>query len=184
MNAWLQKLNRRERLFAAATLAAAFAGLLYISILEPIALRWANASREASSLVQQLAELQLRVKEQQAVGEQIRVLERAVAGKNSGVGPNDSVLGEVERIVRATKLEMKSIRPLDNIREGSFQRYPVEISLRGEAPQLFDLLSKLQAPENFLSVESMSVTVGNSSPPLSLTLVIARLMERELGAKQ
>jgi Tfp pilus assembly protein PilO len=179
---WIQGLNQRERVLVALTVTAALGGFLYVSILEPTLVRWTKASDEVAGLSQQLYDLQSRVKEQQDIGEQVRVLDRALAARNGSEGAVDVTLREVEQLIRSARLELKSIRPLDKVREGDYDRCPIEVTLRGDTVNFFGLLARLQAPENFLSVESMSISVGNAAPPLTLTMTIARLTERVRNA--
>jgi len=175
----VRKLTKRERLIAFATCLMLLGALAYVHAIEPAALRWFEARHRAQQAVDDLAKLHDLAARRSQIEQEYEELEGAVTVGRSAEQLRVELLREAEQIARECGLDVNSVKPAAMRKEGLFERHSVQLNARCEGHELVKCLLEMQRPEHLLNVELMSVVVGRTRPPLTLTLSISKLTRTE-----
>lgn len=178
------KLKPRERRLVFLTFSALTAGVLYVQFIEPITREWLTLRQEVGQATAELHKLQALVDRREEIQSAYRRVRDTVATGETEEIVQLAVLNEVSRLATSCGLEVDSLKPVRKVRENGFDRFGVDLSGRCAAPALMNLLQSLQTPEHLLKAEKVTVVVGRSTPPLTVTIRISKFarVERTRGA--
>lgn len=169
------KVSSRERRLATATATVLVLGLLYLNVIEPVAMNWIDVRRRAREAETRLAKLQQLIQNRDVIETEFKRLEGAVTSGASEQELKIALLAEIDRLASESGLVVASVKPTVVKKQKDFYRYGIELQAHGENHKLVQFLLAMQSPEHLLHTDHLTVHAGRGAAPLTATFRISKL---------
>ena len=186
MNALMERtksLTTRERRMILMTVTVVLVGVGYIYVAEPVYLRWRKLHTEAQTLQKDLRELRGLAENRLMIEENFAKVQHFIPATRDQKMLEVGFLKEINSLAQSSGLQVGSLKPLKIERSGRFDQLQVQLHGSCEGYQFTKFLQQLQDGNHLIQCSDITLTAGRSRPPLTVTLTLNKLINRESGAK-